>query len=299
MSAVSSMTGFANAQGSSALGLVTIELRCVNSRFLDLSLKLPEELRCVEPAIRDRLTKSVPRGKLECAIRLRRDASACSTLNQGALDSLKNLETAILQARPEARPMSVAEIIAYPGIVSSDSIDVEVLTSDVLSILDRALEAFIASREREGAALAKVLQGYCDQIIETVDAVGAHMPAIVAHMQSKLTERLEKALADALTDNSALTREEVNDRIRQEVTLYALRIDVDEEMNRLKTHVAEVRRVLTSGGLIGRRLDFLMQEMNREANTLGSKAAAIEMTNASIALKLNIEQMREQIQNLQ
>ena len=133
----------------------------------------------------------------------------------------------------------------------------------------------------------------------TVEEVRAEIPRIIAHVEGKLTERLEDALASALTEKSTLTREEVSDRIRQEVTLYAIRLDVDEEMNRLVTHLNEVRRILEKGGPVGRRLDFMAQEMNREANTLGSKAAAIEMTNASMALKVVIEQLREQIQNLE
>ena len=162
-----------------------------------------------------------------------------------------------------------------------------------------ALKAFSATCEREGAALSVVLTGYCDKIDAIAEGVRVKMPEIVAALKTKLTERLEEALAGPVAAKSALTREEAGERIRQEVTLYALKVDVDEEINRLKTHTAEVRRVLQAGGAVGKRLDFLMQEMNREANTLGSKAAAIEMTDASVNLKLLIEQMREQIQNLQ
>mgnify|MGYP000336654248 FL=1 len=144
-----------------------------------------------------------------------------------------------------------------------------------------------------------MLLNNCQQIEEVVTEVKGRMPEILAHIEGKLKERLENALCTALTETSTLTREEVSDRIRQEVTLYAMRMDVEEEINRLYTHVTEVRRILNKGGAVGRRLDFVVQEMNREANTLGSKAAAIEMTNASLALKVVIEQMREQIQNLE
>ena len=194
--------------------------------------------------------------------------------------------------------MSAAEILAYPGVVRTAEANPEELTKIVSGLLTTALEAFKKSAEREGAALAEVLKGYCDKIDAIADAVQVRMPDIVAAAQAKLTQRLEDALSKALTAHSQLTSGEVNDRIRTEATLYAMKIDVDEEVNRLKTHTKEVRRVLTAGGPVGKRLDFLMQEMNREANTLGSKAAAIEMTDARLNLKLLIEQMREQIQNL-
>ena len=169
----------------------------------------------------------------------------------------------------------------------------------MLAIVDRTLDEFIAAREREGAALAQVLTGYCDKMSAVVKDVRDAMPQIISQLEGRLTERLTDALADALKEKSTLTKEEVTDRIRQEVTMYAIKMDVDEEMNRLDTHLAEVKRLLAQGGAVGRKLDFMAQEMNREANTLGSKAAAIEMTQASLALKITIDQMREQIQNLE
>ena len=186
-----------------------------------------------------------------------------------------------------------------PGIAASGATDRDALLAAVLAILDEALEQFVAARAREGAALAKVLLGYCDTMSEVVKEVRGAIPQIVAQLESRLSTRLEEALGAALAEKSALTKEEVSDRIRQEVTLYAIKMDVDEEMNRLDTHLGEVRRLLAAGGPVGRRLDFMAQEMNREANTLGSKAAAIEMTRASLALKVTIDQLREQIQNLE
>jgi uncharacterized protein (TIGR00255 family) len=169
----------------------------------------------------------------------------------------------------------------------------------VLTALAEALAALAESRRREGAALATAMLAQCEQIELVAAQLSARAPELRASVERKLSERLEKALGPALSSGSTLTREEVTERIRQEVTLYALKMDVDEEIKRLTTHVVEVRRVLAAGGAVGRRLDFLMQELNREANTLGSKAAAIEMTNASVDLKILIEQMREQIQNLE
>ena len=299
MSQVYSMTGCAAAQAPSPLGIISLEVRSVNSRFLDLTLRTADELKCTETALRSILTQSVGRGKVEIRTGVKAELNETSgSINPAALSLIQKLQTEVLAALPEARPMSAAEILAYPGVVRTAEANPEELTKIVSGLLTTALEAFKKSAEREGAALAEVLKGYCDKIDAIADAVQVRMPDIVAAAQAKLTQRLEDALSKALTAHSQLTSEEVSDRIRTEATLYAMKIDVDEEVNRLKTHTKEVRRVLTAGGPVGKRLDFLMQEMNREANTLGSKAAAIEMTDASLNLKLLIEQMREQIQNL-
>lgn len=299
MSQVYSMTGYAAAQAPSPLGIISLEVRSVNSRFLDLTLRTADELKCTETALRSILTQSVGRGKVEIRTGVKAELNETSgSINPSALSLIQKLQTEVLAALPEARPMSAAEILAYPGVVRTAEANPEELTKIVSGLLTTALEAFKKSAEREGDALAEVLKGYCDKIDAIADAVQVRMPDIVAAAQAKLTQRLEDALSKALTAHSQLTSEEVSDRIRTEATLYAMKIDVDEEVNRLKTHTKEVRRVLTAGGPVGKRLDFLMQEMNREANTLGSKAAAIEMTDASLNLKLLIEQMREQIQNL-
>ena len=299
MSQVYSMTGYAAAQAPSPLGIISLEVRSVNSRFLDLTLRTADELKCAETALRSILSQSVGRGKVEIRTGVKAELNETSgSINPAALSLIQKLQAEVLASLPDARPMSAAEILAYPGVVRTAEANPEELTKIVSGLLTTALEAFKKSAEREGAALAEVLKGYCDKIDAIADAVQVRMPDIVAAAQAKLTQRLEDALSKALTAHSQLTSEEVSDRIRTEATLYAMKIDVDEEVNRLKTHTKEVRRVLTAGGPVGKRLDFLMQEMNREANTLGSKAAAIEMTDASLNLKLLIEQMREQIQNL-
>lgn len=299
MSQVYSMTGYAATQAPSPLGIISLEVRSVNSRFLDLTLRTADELKCTETALRSILTQSVGRGKVEIRTGVKAELNETSgSINPAALSLIQKLQAEVLSALPDARPMSAAEILAYPGVVRTAEANPEELTKIVSGLLTTALETFKKSAEREGAALAEVLKGYCDKIDAIADAVQVRMPDIVAAAQAKLTQRLEDALSKALTAHSQLTSEEVSDRIRTEATLYAMKIDVDEEVNRLKTHTKEVRRVLTAGGPVGKRLDFLMQEMNREANTLGSKAAAIEMTDASLNLKLLIEQMREQIQNL-
>ena len=300
MAQVASMTGYAAADGKTPAGRVTVECRSVNSRFLDITLRLDDALRFAEPAVRERLQKRLTRGKIEVRMSLAEDESALpADVNAEALGRLAALQNKILAHVPAARELSVAEILEMPGIAASGATDRDALLAAVLAILDEALEQFVAARAREGAALAKVLLGYCDTMSEVVKEVRGAIPQIVAQLESRLSTRLEEALGAALAEKSALTKEEVSDRIRQEVTLYAIKMDVDEEMNRLDTHLGEVRRLLAAGGPVGRRLDFMAQEMNREANTLGSKAAAIEMTRASLALKVTIDPLREQIQNLE
>lgn len=297
---VASMTGYAVASGATPLGTVTIECRSVNSRFLDLALRLNEDLRFADPLIRETLQKRIARGKVEIRGYITPDENAAPVrINTAVLNRLIEVQNTILETLPQANKLSVSNLLAMPGVMVTDRPDQDAVAQAVLTVLNNMLNAFTASRAREGEALANVLLNNCEQIEEVVTDIKGRMPDILAHIENKLRERLENALSSALTEKSTLTREEVSDRIRQEVTLYALRMDVEEEINRLFTHVAEVRRILKKGGAVGRRLDFVVQEMNREANTLGSKAAAIEMTNASVALKVIIEQMREQIQNLE
>ena len=299
MSGIRSMTGFASAQGQTPLGFMTIELRSVNSRFLDLSLRLCDELRATEPLLREAIAASVKRGKLECRASLKQNNAAGTTLNTAALSDLLRLQEEVRRRAPQAQPLSVHQILQTPGILATPEVDAEAINAAVAAVMQEALQAFIASREREGAALSAVLSRNCDKIEEVVDAVAERIPEIHRSIKEKLEQRLQEALGDALSNAAGITREEVNDRIRQEVTFYALKMDVAEEVNRLRTHVAEVRRILSQGGAAGRRLDFVTQEMNREANTLGSKSAAIEMTDAAVSLKLCIDQMREQLQNLE
>lgn len=300
MPSVASMTGYAALDGKTLAGTVTAECRSVNSRFLDLTMRLDDALRFTEPAVRERLQKRLTRGKVELRLNLTADASALpASVNEEALRRVLALQETILKLDPQAQELSVAEILELPGIAAAEPPDRDKLLGEVLAIVDRTLDEFIAAREREGAALAQVLSGYCDKMSAVVKDVRGAMPQIISQLEGRLTERLTDALADALKEKSTLTKEEVTDRIRQEVTMYAIKMDVDEEMNRLDTHLAEVKRLLAQGGAVGRKLDFMAQEMNREANTLGSKAAAIEMTQASLALKITIDQMREQIQNLE
>jgi uncharacterized protein (TIGR00255 family) len=300
MTRIASMTGFAVAQRATALGTVGVELRSVNSRFLDLNLRLADDLRAVEPAIRERLSSRIARGKLDCRIGLQRRVEvAAQTLNAAVLAQLRRLDDEVRTAIPQVANLTVADVLAWPGVVDGAAADTEAVQRELLTALDEAIEALQATRGREGDALRRAVLERCDTIEAIAAQVRARVPELRAALERKLFERLDQSLAPALASAGGLTRDDVAERIRQEVTLYGLRADVDEELSRLATHVTEVRRVLAAGGAVGRRLDFLMQELNREANTLGSKATAIELTNAAVELKIAIEQMREQIQNLE
>lgn len=300
MKPVASMTGFASAARPTALGQLTIDLRSVNSRFLDLSMRIPDEWRVFEPMLREAIAGRLSRGKVECRINIVRGIGAAEpTLNVAALAQLTGLAAQVERALPGAAALSTADVLDWPGVVETPGSDPEALRAATAEALAEALDGMTASRRREGEALREALLGHCSQVEAIANQLKARAPDLLAAVERKLVERLEQALGETMTKAATLTREEVADRIRQEVTLYGLKMDVEEEIKRLTTHVSEVRRVLGAGGPVGRRLDFLMQELNREANTVGSKAAAIEMTNASVELKILIEQMREQIQNLE
>ncbi len=296
---VSSMTGFAHCQIQTLLGLLSIDVKSVNSRYQEISIRLPEELRFMEGEIRAVLSKSVARGKIECRMQWVGEAVIEQTLNQEAMKNLYSLQAEVMSAHPDVKPLTASQVLTFPGILEPKSVDFEQLKSQVLLGLEETLTIFLQARKREGEALSIVLNSYCDRIVDTVKKLEPKIPEIIENIQKKLEERLKEALSKTLVEHSTLTREEVNDRIRQEVILYAIKLDVDEEMNRLLTHVKEVRRLLTESGEVGKKLDFLMQELNREANTLGSKAASIEMTQTSLTLKVIIEKMREQIQNFE
>lgn len=293
------MTGFAVAAHPTPLGLLSIELRSVNSRFLDLSLRVGDELRSFEPMLRESIGAAIARGKVECRLWVQRQAQPVAPhVNEQALRQFAALAAQLRAAVPDAMPVSVADMLAWPGVVEAPAVDLDAVGSAIAAALKDALAALQSTRQREGDALRRILLDRCDAIDAIVANLRPRVPEILAALEKKLSERLAQALTPALAGGT-VSKEELVDRIRQEVTLYGLRADVDEELKRLATHITEVRRVLTAGGAVGRRLDFLMQELNREANTLGSKATAIDLTQAAVELKLAIEQMREQIQNLE
>ena len=300
MAAIASMTGFAAASAAAPRATLSVELKSVNARFLELGIRLPDELRALEAGARELLGSRLARGKVELRVTVARDPNATDArLNRQALSRLATIAAEAAAAVPGSAALGLADILRWPGVIESGDDDAEQLRAPFAQALDQALDLLGQTRLREGAALRAALLERCDGIDRILAELRTQVPAILAMLGRKLQERLSQALIPALSGSGSLSREELNDRIRQEVTLYGMRADVDEELQRLATHVVEVRRVLNAGGAVGRRLDFLMQELNREANTLGSKASAIDMTNAAVELKLLIEQMREQIQNLE
>ncbi|MDR5853924.1 YicC family protein [Caballeronia sp. LZ062] len=306
-----SMTGYASAtrevvaDGAGGAGVgVSVELRTVNSRFLDLNFRMPEDVRATEPQMREMLMTKLSRGKVDIRINLNRveQTANAGALNRDALTQLATLERAVLDIFPDAERMRTGEILRWPGVLAESSVSQDTLREAVLACAKQAIADLIDVRAREGAALANVLINNVTEMEAIVARITPLVPELIAKHQQKIVERLQDALGIATSENGATTsvpRDEIAERIRQEVTMYGIRIDIAEELQRLSAHLTETRHVLQKGGKVGKRLDFMMQELNREANTLGSKAAAKELADASMTLKLLIEQMREQVQNLE
>lgn len=283
-----SMTGFAASESRFPGGLLLIELRAVNHRYLELNVKIDDSLRQYESQIREQLQTRLGRGKVECRISLKSDSAATSlALNPAMVAQIAQTLNELQQHFPQAQPINLVEVFKLPGVLQSEAVDAETLGHSVQSGLSQAIDELIAARQREGEKLKQVLLDRLQGVREQISIVKPLLPALVNQYQEKLTAKLREAMqAD-------------DDRVRQEIVLYAQRIDVDEELARLQSHITEMDRILGAGGAVGKKLDFLMQEMNREANTLGSKSVAIETTQVSMQLKVLIEQMREQIQNIE
>ncbi|CAM2193973.1 YicC family protein [Paraburkholderia sp. A1RI_3L] len=304
-----SMTGYASAtreltsgEGNGGVS-VSVELRTVNSRFLDLNFRMPEDVRACEPTLREMLMTKLSRGKVDIRINLQRSEQAANAgaLNRDSLEQLAVLQRTVLAAFPDAGPLRTGEILRWPGVLTESEISTDTLREAVLECGKRAIADLIDVRAREGAQLATMLLGNVTEMEAIVARITPLVPELIAKHQQKIVERLQEALGIAAADQPAtiVSREEIAERIRQEVTMYGIRIDIAEELSRLTAHLNETRHVIEKGGKVGKRLDFMMQELNREANTLGSKAAAKELADASMTLKLLIEQMREQVQNLE
>ena len=287
---IHSMTGYAVQVRDLGRVALHLELRSVNSRYLDLAFRINDDLRQAEPVLREAITARLRRGKVECRFNLQAKDSAPRDLaiNDMLLGQLKSAQLVVLAELPQAAPLSVSEVLRWPGMLTDDSPAFEALQPEIAGLVGQVLDELIASRRREGDKLAEMIRGRIGRMRELVATVQPRVPALVAEYQEKLATRLRDAAA-TLDD----------DRIRLEVGLFAQRVDVAEELSRLSTHLDEVERILKAGGAAGKRLDFLMQELNREANTLGSKAMAADMTAIAVELKLAIEQMREQVQNIE
>jgi len=298
------MTGYAVTTRETTHGSLTLEMRSVNSRFLDLQFRINDDLRSFEPALREAIMSRVSRGKVECRLSFGRKAAAAgNALNSTLLAQLEGMQAEILTRFPQAAPLSVNELLRWPGMVEDAAASQETLQAEVGAAAVDTLDAFVESRRREGAALEAMLLARITEMEQIVTRITPLVPQVVAQFQQKATERMRESLGLALQGDGgaqpALSQQEAAERIRQEVTLYGIRIDIAEELTRLGAHLAETRHILKKGGQVGKRLDFMMQELNREANTVGSKAPAKELSDAAMALKLLIEQMREQVQNLE
>lgn len=285
-----SMTGFAASEVEVAAGTLIIELRAVNHRYLELHLRMDDALRTFEPAVRELISERLGRGKVECRMTLvyASGSSSKANLDETALQKLAELSASIKERFPDSQPLNVADILRWPGVLSTEAVSADSLRMDVLNSLAQALQDLTDARKREGEKLKAIILDRVALMEQQVAKVRPLLPGLMQAYQEKLVARMQEAMQTS-----------DDDRIRQELTLFAQKIDVDEELGRLDTHLHEVKRILGCGGAVGKRLDFLMQELNREANTLGSKSVSTETSKVSMELKVLIEQMREQIQNLE
>ncbi len=285
-----SMTGYAAGNRDLGLAILSIEIKSVNSRYLDIAFRIGEDMRQLEMKLREQISNAIRRGKIECRVYLQSQSGAVrdSIPNPLRLAQLAAQEIAVRDVMPSAPPLSVADVLRWPGVLAEQQLDPQQLDSECVALMSALLEELLASRAREGAKLAETIVSRTTRMRELVAEVGPMLPPLLAEYRDRLSARLRESVA-ALDE----------DRIRQEVGVFAARSDVAEELSRLATHLEEVDRVIARGGAVGKRLDFLMQELNREANTLSSKSVSADITKIALELKLLIEQMREQVQNIE
>ena len=286
---IASMTGFARRETSGEWGTLVCELRSVNHRFLEAGLRLPDELRAAEGELRTRLTRQLRRGKVDCTITYRRAQGAGSALEVDPVALERVLAVVHIVARTLREPaaaVNALDVLRWPGVLREDGGSGEQLLAAAYAVFGATLEELIAARAREGARLRELLEQRCTALEALVVGVRARLPEVQARMRTRLNERLAELAATVDPE-----------RLEQELALLLQRLDVDEELERLAGHISEVRRVIGASEPAGRRLDFLMQELNREANTLSSKSQDLETTRSAVDMKVLIEQMREQVQN--
>ncbi len=282
------MTGYAAVTRESPTVSLAGELKSVNGRFLDIQFRLPDELRALEPQFRELIQGRASRGKVECRVSVTPAAGSAPqlALNDAQLGALADASRKVRAAIPDALPLRVGEVLNWPGVLGDDRS--VALREACMALVRELLDEFASTRAREGGKLEQMLAERLDRMGLLLASVQPRLPEAIAAYQEKLAARFREALSGGNEE-----------RIRQEVALFGVKADVAEELNRLGAHLEEVRRVLNAGGAVGKRLDFLMQELNREANTLGSKSVSKELSDASLEFKLLIEQMREQIQNIE
>ena len=284
---VASMTAFARLEDSGEWGHAVWEIRTVNHRYLDISIRLPEELRALETSVREQVSIKLKRGKVECNLRYDAD-SATGDISINAELAEKIIHAARGLPIEGPAPVNPLDVLRWPGVIDKNAPDLERLDNPVITLLDKALENILHNRHREGEKIEQMITKRCDLSLHQLGQIRDKVPEIIAVMRERHLARVQE-----------LGIELDNGRLEQEIALLTQKLDVAEELDRMETHINEVKRILTGTEPIGRRLDFLMQEMNREANTLGAKSAHIDTSNASIELKVLIEQMREQIQNIE
>ncbi|MDH3585797.1 MAG: YicC family protein [Gammaproteobacteria bacterium] len=285
-----SMTGFARESAEVQIGALTWEIRAVNHRYLDVQFKLPDEMRAHEQAFRQAVTSNLNRGKVECSLHFRRafDRQAELQINTGLVELIGKRIKEMSAALPATGAVNPFDVLRWPGVVEQAEIEAEPLFEAALPLLEKALVAICSMRASEGSRIAEMLESRCTDIVSLSESVRARMPEVLEAARTRQRERIEKLNVEA--DPA---------RLETELALIAQKLDVDEELDRLDSHLVEIRDIVARDEPVGRRLDFLMQELNREANTLASKSNDTETTRASVELKVLIEQMREQIQNVE
>ena len=284
-----SMTAYAQAKRLTDYGELSCELRAVNHRYLEVQPRMPEELRPLEQSIRDQIVDKLNRGRLDVFVRLNSSTSEFDTgqLDERVVAEISRVASKVQNLLPTVEPLRVSEVLRWPGVLVAKSLDIQVMQTEMERLIDQALDDLLEARAREGKKLAALIEKRLVGVMEQVSLVSNVLPDIEKDYRSRLDERLAN-----IQDLDPSRRE-------QEVVLFLQKLDVAEELDRLEVHVAEVRSALANKGAVGRRLDFLMQELSREANTLGSKSQDPRMTQASIELKVLVEQMREQVQNIE
>jgi uncharacterized protein (TIGR00255 family) len=284
------MTAFARKEYRGDLGEISWELRSVNHRYLEMFLRLPEELRVLETVVRERITARLGRGKLDVGLKFKpgKMAEAGLRVNTRMVEQLMTADKEVASILHMDSYLKSMDMLRWPGVLQEEELDFTPVKQQALELLDTALESLVEGRQREGARLAEIVLQRCRAMMDQVIKVRELMPEVLQGVKTRIQERLLEVM-ESLDEN----------RLEQEMALLAQRLDVEEEMDRLEAHLQEVERVLTADEPVGRRLDFLMQELNREANTLSSKSNSVEVTRLAVEMKVLIEQMREQIQNIE
>jgi uncharacterized protein (TIGR00255 family) len=287
---ISSMTAFAREEYRGDLGILSWEIRSVNHRYLEVFLRLPEELRVLEPVVRERINARLCRGKLDVSLKFKpgSEAEAGLSINQRLLDQLMDAEQQVIELTGLNENLRTTDLLRWPGVLEENEQDFTPVKTQAMVLLETAIDSLIDNRLREGERLGEIILQRCVGLKTQVERVRSLMPEVLEGVRNRISERLSDVL-DEMDET----------RLEQEMVLLAQRLDVDEEMDRLEAHLEEVERVLETDEPIGRRLDFLMQELNREANTLTSKSTNVDVTRAAVEMKVFIEQMREQIQNIE